>query len=63
MNDNIISREKYDYYRNYLGYEKFLEKVKGKKLVEEDNTIEDCGVNFISNIISIFLSYILFICF
>jgi len=51
MNDNIISREKYDYYRNYLGYEKFLEKVKGKKLVEEDNTIEDCGVNFIKNLL------------
>ena len=51
MNDNIISREKYDYYRNYLGYVGFLEKVKGKKLVEEHNTIEDCGVNFIKNLL------------
>lgn len=27
MNDNIINREKYDYYRGYLEYEKFLEDV------------------------------------
>ena len=51
MNDNIISKEIYDYYWNYLGYEEFLEKVKGKKLIDEYSTIEDCGVNFVKKLL------------
>lgn len=51
MNDNIISKEMYDNYRRNSCYMVFLDKVKGKKLIDEYSIIEDCGVHFVKKLL------------
>lgn len=52
IENNIISMDTYKYYiSSKKELKDVLEKIKGKKIVDENRTIEDCGVNFIKNLL------------
>lgn len=55
IKDNIIDKNKYEYYMSnigWLGYEKVVDKLKGKVLECEYRTIDDCAVNFVSDLLN-----------
>ena len=54
-NNNVISKETYDYYKFQIGrtgYENFLERIKGKKLEDEYTNIDDCALHYIGNFLT-----------
>ena len=53
--NNVISKETYDYYKSMIGitgYEGFIEKIKGKKLEDEYTKIDDCALHYIENFLT-----------
>lgn len=53
--NNVINFETYDYYIHSIrriGYEKFFEKIKDKKIVDKNMIIDNCGIYYINGLLN-----------